>query len=376
MKYKVGDKVRVKSELSRDTVGVVSDMLYYKNCVYTIVNISVDGIYYKLDGNEWIWTDEMLEPVSTDNPKFKVGDRVRVKNGFFAHALYDDKQFEIKKYDNSNYTYLCKDIDVGYSAWFKEETLELAYQNYGFKGGKIPTPEKPIPIEKQLGHTFKDSLNNAFDAWRKQGVSVYDLNPVEWHKPMEIKLDISDLDYEELNRRLDDYFKGLKRGVGKSAEITHCDEKAIFKEDKPMKFTYETIEGYRMDKSNNTRVPTITTTVRSGFGDKAIVTCDKTDYDERQGVLEAVAQLYCKGSFDKEYKKAAKKNKECELHDRTCKYCHKVFDTIEEREAHEAWHVERRKARHERYKLRKRAKEIAFEEAARQMAKEMIATDK
>ena len=60
---------------------------------------------------------------------------------------------------------------------------------------------------------------------------------------------------------------------------------------------------------------------------------------------------------------------------RTCTYCGQVFDTVEEKQEHEAWHVERKKARRERYLLRKRAKEIAFEEQAQKMAKEIIAED-
>lgn len=316
--------------------------------------------------------------------KYKIGDKVRVLDGSnikdYMGGWTIGMQYSIGKVYTIESFECIADGRIGYYmegsvCIFDERGLEPAYADggfcTGFKGGKIPTPEKPILIEEQLGHTFKDSLNNAFDAWRKQGVSIYDLNPVECHKPMEIKLDISDLDYEEINRRLDDYFKGLKRGVGMRAEITNCDEKAIFKEDKPMRFIFSTNEGYRIDKSNNTKIPTITTTVRNAFGDKAIVTCDKDNYDERQGVLEAIAQIYCKGSFDKQYKAAVKMNKRADEVKRTCIYCGKTFDTVEEKEAHEAWHIERRKARHERYKLRKRAKEIAFEEQAKKMALEM-----
>ena len=139
-----------------------------------------------------------------------------------------------------------------------------------------------------------------------------------------------------------------------------------------MKFTFSTTEGYRIDKSNNTKIPTITTTVTTTVGgDKASATCDKVDYDERQGVLEALANLACRGDFDKEYNKAVKANAFADKKKRTCTYCGKTFDTVEEKLDHEAWHVERRKARHERYLLRKRAKEIAFEEAAQKLAKEM-----
>ena len=47
-----------------------------------------------------------------------------------------------------------------------------------------------------------------------------------------------------------------------------------------------------------------------------------------------------------------------------------------ERIKHMDWHVECRKARHERYRLRKRAKEIVFEEAAQKMAKEITKENK
>ena len=151
------------------------------------------------------------------------------------------------------------------------------------------------------------------------------------------------------------------------------------KEDKPMRLTFYTTEGYRINTSNNTKIPTITTKVDCIFGDSiqsGSATCDKFNYDERQGVLEAVANALFRGKFDREYNRAVKANKEHEKLTRTCYYCGKVFDTVEERQAHEVWHVDRRKARHERYLLRKRAKEIAFEEQAQKMAKEMLEEQK
>ena len=137
---------------------------------------------------------------------------------------------------------------------------------------------------------------------------------------------------------------------------------------------FKTEEGYRIDKTCNKQIPTIKTTVSSETYPwrDGVATCDKTDYSERQGVIEALANLICNGNFDREFNKAVKKNKLVKLHDRTCIYCGKVFDTVEELRAHEAWHVERKKARRERYLLRKRAKEIAFEEQAQKIAKEFL----
>jgi len=150
-----------------------------------------------------------------------------------------------------------------------------------------------------------------------------------------------------------------------------------------MKFTFYVTEGTRVDKSCNGTIPTMTTNIELLSGNvfdkvttvKGSATCDKADYDERQGVLEALANAICGGNFYKAYAEAVKLNRcEDEL-SRTCIYCGKVLNTVEEKQEHEAWHVERRKARHERYLLRKRAKEIAFEEAAQKLAKEIIAED-
>lgn len=146
----------------------------------------------------------------------------------------------------------------------------------------------------------------------------------------------------------------------------------------PTKFTFYVTEGYRMDKSNNTKIPTITTEVLVNGVDyqySGSATCDKADYSERDGILNAIANAVCCGNFDREFNKVIKNRAFADKKARTCTYCGKVFDTVEEKQAHEAWHVERKKARRERYLLRKRAKEIAFEEQAQKMAKEIIAED-
>ena len=279
MKFKVGDRVRIKPTLNTDDTTPVCwvspEMIIKRGQIYPIAKIAPYGLYgLDLDNNKedcWWFTEEMLEPAYADG-------------GFCT----------------------------------------------GFKGGKIPTPEKPIPIEEQfIKDTGKDRLDSAFEAWRKLGGATSII---------------------------------FKNG----SSIT-----TISKEDKPMKFTFYTKEGYRIDKSNNSRVETITTYV-NGILLSGEATCDKTDYDERQGVLEALANAVSDGDFDKVYRKAVKANKRADEIKRTCEYCGKTFNTIEEKEAEEAWHVERRKARHERYLLRRRAKEIAFEEAAKKMAKEMI----
>ena len=95
MKYKVGDKVRVKGELSvRDGTGItyaVKDMFKYRSKIMTIKGmrktIAGDYTIYTLDdnGEDWAWTEEMFEPAC----KYKVGDRVVVRH---------DLSLDIKKF--------------------------------------------------------------------------------------------------------------------------------------------------------------------------------------------------------------------------------------------------------------------------------------
>lgn len=154
----------------------------------------------------------------------------------------------------------------------------------------------------------------------------------------------------------------------------------IIKEDKKLKFTFYVKEGTRVDKTCNKLIPTMTTFITAeSYGDSTYhgaATCDKADYNERQGCLEALANAMLGGNFDRDFNRAVKANEFADKKKRTCTYCGKVFDTVEEKQAEEAWHVERKKARRERYLLRKRAKEIAFEEQAQKMAKEMMGEQK
>lgn len=208
-----------------------------------------------------------------------------------------------------------------------------------FRGGKIPTPENPVSI---------------------------DIQPLEFVYNKE--------QAKELAERLDRELAGLFNAFPNDGISAKNGGK------NSMKFTFYVTEGTRVDKSCNGTIPTMTTTVEAnGYSRTAPVgtaTCDKADYDMRQGVLEALANMYCDGDFDKAFNKAVKRNELADKKKRTCTYCGKVFDTVEECEAEEAWHVERKKAKRERYLLRRRAKEIAFEEQAQKMAKEMIKEDK
>ena len=297
MKYKVGDKVRVKRTLSAASsyggVLVNTDMAKRGGEIATITKIYDGG--YNISGDYWFWSDEMLEPADSKTLRMADGTIIGDFNTGGVVNIHD----------------------LPTSEWYNPMQIDL--------------PEFVFDAEqaKELAERLNKELAGRFNAFSNNGISA-------------------------------------KNG-GKNS----------------MKFTFYVTEGTRVDKSCNGTIPTMTTNIELLSGNafdgvttvKGSATCDKADYDERQGVLEALANAICGGNFYKAYTEAVKLNKcEDEL-SRTCIYCGKVLDTVEEKEEHEAWHVERRKARHERYLLRKRAKEIAFEEQAQKMAKEIIAED-
>lgn len=70
MKYKVGDKVRVRRDLRIGTnygdYMFVSGMDDYKGSVVTISDVFSNVYYIKEDKGKWGWTDELLEGLAED----------------------------------------------------------------------------------------------------------------------------------------------------------------------------------------------------------------------------------------------------------------------------------------------------------------------
>lgn len=76
LKFKVGDKVKVLSNLKKnsyyDGTYFTSEMSELKGKVVTIVQITGNSKYkIEEDGRAWVWVDEMLESLPTENDKLK-----------------------------------------------------------------------------------------------------------------------------------------------------------------------------------------------------------------------------------------------------------------------------------------------------------------
>lgn len=163
------------------------------------------------------------------------------------------------------------------------------------------------------------------------------------------------------------------------------------KEESKMKkiFVNQTTEK-RVNKTNNTKYNVITTEVTVGnLNGKVTLSAHDKD-DTKMAIMYAICNAVVGGNFDTAYDRYLKHKQEEEnpIADRTCSYCGMVFNTTQEKEEHEKLeHIEKRKARHERYLIRKEAKrrlaEIEQEklEAEREKAieakmKEMQKTEK
>ena len=83
MKYKVGDKVRVRRDLKND-VGygsrhTVKEMMDYKGNVVTISEVRTNCYWIEEDKKAWDWTDEMLEGLVEDELTAEEAIRLRAK---------------------------------------------------------------------------------------------------------------------------------------------------------------------------------------------------------------------------------------------------------------------------------------------------------
>lgn len=98
-------------------------------------------------------------------------------------------------------------------------------------------------------------------------------------------------------------------------------------------------------------------------------TCEASMYDERQGILEAMANLvcqqFCDVTFEQFYRGLCKEKAAYELRIRKCPKCGVIYDTPKEAEECMKQHEENAKARKERRYWRKLAKNELKREAYR-----------
>lgn len=120
----------------------------------------------------------------------------------------------------------------------------------------------------------------------------------------------------------------------------------------------------RDDYSKKEKIPVIkiTTTVTLQDGTKGSATCNAGEYDERTGVLNAIANAKCGGNFDLEFDKFCKNREKIARLKRKCGCCGKQYSTQEEAHECRKKHIANKIRKHENYLIRREAKRRLAEE--------------
>ena len=97
MKYQVGDKVLVRSDLEEGKIYgdevVMSDMLFFRGKIVTIEHVDHPCCYrIKEDPNQWHWTDEMFDEKESEE----------IKSEYLSYCEKIDEYFSSDKIYNSS----------------------------------------------------------------------------------------------------------------------------------------------------------------------------------------------------------------------------------------------------------------------------------
>lgn len=112
MKFKVGDRVRVRKDLKYNNfyggVRVNEEMVNNKGKILTIIGI--DNGAYLMEGSQWFWTDEMFESKEytyEDLKKSPIGTKITLEK-------IQDKQLvktALNRIENDDYCFFIRDFE-------------------------------------------------------------------------------------------------------------------------------------------------------------------------------------------------------------------------------------------------------------------------
>lgn len=161
MKYKVGDKVRVKNNLQDDVfygkVPYAKTMEKYKGEVLTIDSISKEYYFVKEDYGKFKWTDEMFEPVEEMSAEEAIRLQAEIcvdSNNCESCPIGELKEKLALKCDKFQAKYPEKVIEVikQWKADHEKKSIETEFGWYMLvveEKTHIVKCEKPLKIERE-----------------------------------------------------------------------------------------------------------------------------------------------------------------------------------------------------------------------------------
>ena len=158
MKYKVGDKVRVREDLAADNwYGneiVVPGMTCLKGKIVTISKVQYDKYEIEDDNKIWWWTDEMLLPIT----KYNVGDKVIIREDLVDDQWYGDVAFvpSMNSFKGKIVT-IYDIIDIGYR--IKEDSKNYLWTDEMFSEKVSEDFISKEPISQNTFHKEEISSN-------------------------------------------------------------------------------------------------------------------------------------------------------------------------------------------------------------------------
>lgn len=145
-KYKVGDKVRVKSDLKADIpysrVWANHTMLEEKNEILTIEKI-VGNKEYRVEENQWLWGEDMFEPVEET---VTLKELQEIKKDNIIPTYYHKGNYDVIQFCNDN------DID------FTTGNIIKYITRYKYKNGIEDLKKAKEYIRRANGVEYEISL--------------------------------------------------------------------------------------------------------------------------------------------------------------------------------------------------------------------------
>lgn len=412
-KFKVGDRVRIKRDISVGQQGVTESMCQYGGEEVTIANVCKSPnitTYYAVAENTFFWSEDVLEPIV---PSFR-----DIKEKELSCVIHTSTEEQFNSL-------------IDYIEFAKKDNRYVVQPNEWWCHFRAKTC---VAIENGLitSHGYAS-------AYREGARIIYEFEDImqdggvikDWEivKPyINIKPDTKQefIIAADIARTVVDKMStmGCRTFMTDKKELENINENIKNKENETMRNTFTFTKGERTaivvdtiehkDSKNKTilekktrkvKIPTITTTAKTINGTGS-TTCDEEDFNERTGclvasakiiaskseeanliyqiaikswgesicttILETLADRAIAGDFNKRYDKWKKIATEHDKELRTCKMCGKLYESTEEARECEQAHRQRKVDKLNKYRERKETMRMARERLEKERKEQLI----